>query len=92
MLFRSINTKTEQPYRGIRKSFKTALKQVGIENFGFHDLRHTFASFLIAQNMPLKYVQAQMGHESIQTTSDRYGHLMPEVEQVGRNAFDKIKI
>ena len=33
-----------------------------------------------------------MGHTSIQTTSDRYGHLMPELEQVGRNAFDSIKI
>ncbi len=76
----------------VAREFNPCLEKAGVKKIRFHDLRHTFASFLIAQNMPLKYIQAQMGHESIQTTSDRYGHLMPEVEQVGRNAFDKIKI
>jgi hypothetical protein len=44
-----------------------------------HDLRHTFASILIAAGHNLKYVQNQMGHGSIQITIDLYGHLMPEV-------------
>ncbi len=40
-----------------------------------HDLRHTCASWLIQAGRPLPAVQAQLGHESIQTTSDVYGHL-----------------
>lgn len=40
-----------------------------------HDLRHTAASWLIQAGRPLPSVQAQLGHESIATTSDVYGHL-----------------
>lgn len=40
-----------------------------------HDLRHTCASWLLNDNTPLTVVQAHLGHESIKTTSDRYGHL-----------------
>lgn len=40
-----------------------------------HDLRHTCASWLLNANTPLQVVQAHLGHESIKTTSDRYGHL-----------------
>jgi integrase len=42
-----------------------------------HDARHSHASWLLAAGAPLNVVQAQLGHESITTTSDRYGHLMP---------------
>jgi integrase len=40
-----------------------------------HDLRHTNASWLIQAGVPLTVVQRHLGHESIQTTSDGYGHL-----------------
>ena len=43
-----------------------------------HDLRHTHASWLIAQNVPLPVIQSRLGHESITTTIDVYGHLAPE--------------
>jgi len=42
-----------------------------------HDMRHSHASWLLSRGVPITYVQAQLGHESIQTTVDRYGHLMP---------------
>ncbi|MFC5804286.1 tyrosine-type recombinase/integrase [Streptomyces formicae] len=41
-----------------------------------HDLRHTHASWLIAGRVPLPVIQARLGHESITTTVDRYGHLL----------------
>ncbi|SFK75309.1 tyrosine-type recombinase/integrase [Streptomyces pini] len=41
-----------------------------------HDLRHTHVSWLIAANIPLPAIQARVGHESISTTVDRYGHLV----------------
>ena len=43
----------------------------------FHDLRHFLASMLIDQGESPKYIQDQLGHASIATTFDTYGHLMP---------------
>lgn len=43
-----------------------------------HDLRHSHASGLIARGVPLTLIQARLGHESIQTTSNTYGHLSPD--------------
>lgn len=47
-----------------------------------HDLRHTNASWLIQGGVPLTVVQRHLGHESIQTTSDRYGHLDRKASRV----------
>lgn len=41
-----------------------------------HDLRHTHVAWLIGANIPLPAIQLRLGHESIQTTVDRYGHLV----------------
>ncbi|MFF7259528.1 tyrosine-type recombinase/integrase [Streptomyces sp. NPDC008159] len=45
-----------------------------------HDLRHTHVAWLIAKNIPLPAIQVRLGHESIQTTVDRYGHLVRELD------------
>lgn len=58
--------------------FQPALREAGLRKMRIHDLRHTFASLLINQGENLKYVQSQLGHASITTTVDRYGHLMPD--------------
>jgi integrase len=47
----------------------------------FHDLRHFFASFLIAQGFSAKYVCDQLGPSSIQMTFDTYGHLFPRSKE-----------
>ncbi|MFI1799415.1 tyrosine-type recombinase/integrase [Streptomyces sp. NPDC020379] len=46
-----------------------------------HDLRHTHASWLIARKVPLPAIQARLGHESITTTVDRYGHLLAVLDE-----------
>ena len=43
----------------------------------FHDLRHAHASLLLESGVPLHVVKTRMGHSSIQTTVDIYGHVMP---------------
>lgn len=53
-----------------------------------HDLRHSHASWLIAANVPLPKIQRRLGHENISTTIDRYGHLMPELDDVVDVAID----
>lgn len=46
-----------------------------------HDLRHTHASWLIARGVPLPYIQARLGHESITTTVNVYGHLVSDAHE-----------
>ena len=53
-----------------------------------HDLRHSHASALIAQGVDLLTIQRRLGHESIKTTVDRYGHLAPDAHQVGATAAE----
>ena len=54
-----------------------------------HDLRHTNASWLIQAGVPLTVIQRHLGHESIQTTSDRYGHLDRRSSRVVADVVDK---
>ena len=63
-----------------RHWFEKAIKRAGIEDFHWHDLRHTFASRLTMLGVPLRVVQKLMGHSSIQMTA-RYSHLAPGFEQ-----------
>ena len=60
------------------RMFQPTLRRAGLRRIRFHDLRHSYASMLINQGENLKYVQSQLGHASITTTVDRYGHLMPD--------------
>ena len=70
----------------MKRYFNPTLKQAGVRRVSFHRLRHTNASIRIEAGQNIKYVQLQLGHASIQTTLDRYGHLIREVntEQVRR--------
>jgi len=69
--------------------FHPALKQAGLRRIRIHDLRHTYASLLINQGENLKYVQQQLGHASITTTVDRYGHLMPDAHKNASARLDE---
>lgn len=53
-----------------------------------HDLRHTHVAWLIAERIPLPAIQARLGHESITTTVDRYGHLVQALDGEIRAAVE----
>jgi integrase len=45
-----------------------------------HDLRHSHVSWLIAAGRPVPAISRRLGHESITTTIDRYGHMLPDID------------
>lgn len=56
--------------------FRKAVKLSGLEDFRIHDLRHTFASWLVSEGVELVKVRDLLGHTKISMT-ERYAHLMP---------------
>lgn len=76
-------------YGDWKKGFDAACKRAGIEDFRFHDLRHTFASNLVMAGVDIRTVQELMGHKDIKMTM-RYAHLskphlLVAVNKVGTN-------
>jgi integrase len=59
------------------------------KNPRIHDLRHTHASWLIQDGVPLFTISRRFGHTSTRTTEQVYGHLMPEALQAGADATER---
>lgn len=73
-----------------KRRFLPALNRAGIDKIRFHDLRHTYASLLLANGAPMKYVQHLLGHSSITMTMDLYTHLLLEVNDKCVNLLNNI--
>lgn len=73
------------PYR-FEDMFRVARAKVkGLpDGFRFHDLRHYFASLLIAGGLDIKTVQKRVRHASAKTTLDTYGHMFPDKDESAR--------
>ena len=70
--------------RAVRKARK---KVKGLpEVFRYHDLRHYFASLLIASGLDVKVVQTRLRHASAMTTLNTYGHMWPDADESSRAA------
>nr|WP_275887238.1 tyrosine-type recombinase/integrase [Lysinibacillus fusiformis] len=65
-------------------------KNTDLETIRFHDLRHTSATLLIHEGEHPKFIQARLGHSSITTTMNTYGHLLEETEQRASSHFDQL--
>lgn len=74
-----------RPLGNVRRSFATALRRAGLPRIRWHDLRHTFASWLVESGADLFTVQELMGHRNLSMTR-RYAHLSMrhKREAVGR--------
>jgi site-specific recombinase XerD len=71
------NPRTGKPFSSIFYSWDAARIRAGMPDLRIHDLRHSFASFLVNAGRSLYEVQELLGHADIKTTS-RYAHLSRE--------------
>lgn len=70
----------------IRRRFHRALREAGIEGLVWHDLRHTFASYLVMAGGNLTSIKELMGHETIAMILS-YAHLAPDFQ---RDAINRL--
>jgi Phage integrase family len=69
--------KAGEPVQDVKNAFQTALETAEIKDFTWHDLRHTFASWLIMKGASLRSVAELLGHRGLRMVM-RYAHLSPE--------------
>ncbi len=68
--------------------WQPSLVRAEMQGLRIHDLRHTHTAWLIAAGRPLPSIQRRLGHRSITSTIDRYGHLLPDVDTGDLVALD----
>jgi len=74
--------------RQLSLAFHRACKRAGLKDFRFHDLRHSFASYLTMGGENLRTVQTLLGHKDLRMTM-RYSHLSPEHLREAVSILDK---
>ena len=77
----------------VTEHFAWIIQKYGLRKIRFHDLRHTAASLLLANGVPMKQIQIWLGHSTFSTTADIYAHLdvsaQRETGLVAANLYDK---
>jgi integrase len=76
-------------YDAFAERWRRLLKRAGLRYRSFHVCRHTFATWNLEEGADLRWVSAQLGHASVKTTLDTYGHLMPELHKGQAAKLDK---
>jgi len=88
-LYRDRVTRMYRPFKNYKTAFNRAKKRAGLGDCTFHDLRHTCASWLLAQGYDLIDVKEQLGHSSVVTTQ-KYTHTTPERKRDRTEAISHI--
>lgn len=73
----------------LTRAFQSFAKRLGLQGAKVHDLRHFHASVMLQNGESLLLVSKRLGHASISTTGDVYGHLLPGWQKEAANAFAK---
>lgn len=71
--------------RNALRALTVAARRAGLEGVGLHTLRHSAASVMLSERVPLNVVSQILGHSGIAITADVYGHIAPDVS---RSALD----
>lgn len=74
----------------LHDGFKALLLKAGLPDCRFHDLRHSAASLMLAQGVPLRSIQEILGHSSIALTANLYAHVGEHLKREAADAMDSI--
>ena len=85
------NPKTGKRYDNLKRSWHTALRKSHILDFHFHDLRHTFASWLVMKGADIATIRDLTGHKDIKMTL-RYSHLSHTHIKKAVSLLDKLNV
>lgn len=76
-------------HRTVYKRYKAIVKEIGIENARFHDLRHTYAVMSLKNGDDIKTVQENLGHHTAAFTLDVYGHVTEQMKKESALRMEK---
>ncbi|MFC2034879.1 tyrosine-type recombinase/integrase [Chloroflexota bacterium] len=71
-------------------TFAKIVKQAGLENIRFHDLRHTFASLMLLRGAKPKVISEALGHSSVAFTMDTYSHIISGMQEDAMSLLDEV--
>lgn len=74
----------------VTENFSKILERNGLRHIRFHDLRHSCASLLLANDVPMKQIQEWLGHSDISTTANIYSHLDYKSKITSANVMDNL--
>jgi len=81
---------TPMGHRDVHVTFKRILGKAGLPDIRIHDLRHSAASLMLAQGIPLRSIQDILGHSSITMTANLYAHVGEQLRREAADAMDAI--
>lgn len=74
----------------LRHCFRPLLRQAGLPEIRFHDLRHSAATLLLGQGVHPRIVSEMLGHSAINITLDLYSHVTPTMQCEAVSALDSV--
>jgi len=72
------------------EKFRMLLKEAGLPDIHFHDLRHSAATILLCMGVNIKVIQELLGHSDISVTLRTYSHLLPSMQQEVVDTWDGV--
>lgn len=79
------------PISNVQREFARAIEESGVKKIRIHDLRHSHASLLIANGVPIVAVSRRLGHANINITLATYTHLLQKSEDEMMSAIDELR-
>lgn len=74
----------------LRRSFRKIINLSGLPKIRFHDLRHTAASLMLNNGIPILVASRRLGHSKPSMTMDVYGHIIPNKEEEAADLMDNL--
>ncbi len=89
-VFTSPDGKALRRHNFRRRVWLPTVKAASLDGLRFHDLCHSHAAMLIAAGEHPRLISARLGHSTIRTTLDAYGHLLPGLDEAAADRLDQL--